>query len=285
MIVLDYHLTVPTEVTPFSLFPFACVHADSEGHVASQWQAFLREVQQTKHCVAMGLGDYYDWLRTHAREFLTEYKADGMGKDRQHSFTELHRWRRKRAKDFTKELWPIRDKLAFLSLGNHHHIFPDGTNDVQEMCRELECQYGGHGGFLRLYVSSPKRSAHIVLNILYHHGERIGGGSTMGGDINAMIKKSEGWEFDILMLAHNHKKHGSHSPIIGVPKRGRGKLVEIPKAYVRAGCFVRGYVEGCVTYAEATGLMNPTAIGNVRVDVIPNKKDHHTLEYTFKTYY
>jgi hypothetical protein len=188
---------------------------------------------------------------------------------------------------FARELEPIKDKIPFLSLGNHHHDYADGTNDVQELCRLLGVPYGGVGGFLRLRICLKERPtmAFIVLNILYHHGTRIGMGSTMGGDVNAMVKKAEAWDFDALIVAHNHKKHGVHIPLVGVPKRGRMQLIERPKAYIRAGCFMRGYVKDCVTYAEEAGLMNPTAIGHVRWDIIPKRRENDQIGYEFKMTY
>ena len=276
MKLIEHRICVPTHHTPVSLFPFACVHKDNEGHCPDKWRGFLKEVKETKYAVALGLGDYYDWLRTHAREFLKSYNQD------KNSFNYLHNDRRKAANDFAKELEPIADKLALLSLGNHHHEFGDGSNDVMEMCRALNVPYGGKGGFLRLLIHRPDRPAHITLNILYHHGEKIGGGATLGGDINAMVKKAEGWDFDILCVSHNHKKHGVPASIVGVPKRGEMQLVEKPKAFIRAGCFMRGYVKDCVTYAEEAGLMNPTAIGHVRLDINPKDGPRNQLRYDFK---
>lgn len=69
-----------------------------------------------------------------------------------------------------------------------------------------------------------------------------------------------------------------------VPKRGEMRLVERPQCFIRAGCFVRGYVKDCVTYAEAAGPMNPTAIGYVRWDILPRKDRNDNLRYEFKTY-
>lgn len=278
MKLLEYTVVVPTELTPVHGFPFACVHKDNEGHCAERWLDWRREVKQTPNSFAFGLGDYNDWLRTHAREFLRHYPHD------RNSFDYLHKFRRDEAARFADDLEPIASKLAFLSLGNHHHEFGDGTNDVMEMCRLLNVPYGGHGGYLRLHIKTPTRPAHITLNILYHHGEKIGGGSSRGGDINAMMKKAQNWDFDCLALAHNHKKHGDTETIITVPKRGEMRMVEKPQCFIRAGCFVRGYVKDCVTYAEAAGLMNPTAIGYVRWDILPKKDARGILRYEFKTY-
>lgn len=276
MKLLPYTVTVPSRFTKVSLFPFACVHKDNEGHCAEKWRAFLKEVKDTPYAVAMGIGDYHDWLRTHAREFLRQYRDDTT------SFNRLHDWRHEVTAKFAHELRPIKDKLALLSLGNHHHTFDSGEDDVMELCRLLGVQYGGKAGYLRLLIQQKDRPAHIALNILYHHGEKIGGGASLGGDINAMVKKSEGWEFDILCVAHNHKKHGVQQTMITCPKKGEMQLVEKPKAFIRAGCFMRGYVKDCVTYAEEAGLMNPTAIGHVRLDILPREGARGQLRYDFK---
>lgn len=279
MKLLEHTVVVPTELTPVHGFPFACVHKDNEGHCAEKWLDWRQEVRRTPNSFTFGLGDYHDWLRTHAREFLRHYPHD------RNSFDYLHKFRRDEAAKFADDLEPIANKLAFLSLGNHHHEFGDGTNDVQEICRLLSVPYGGHGGYLRLYIKTQNRPAHITLNILYHHGEKIGGGASNGGDINAMMKKAQNWDFDCLALAHNHKKHGHTETILTIPKRGEMQLVEKPQCFIRAGCFVRGYVKDCVTYAEAAGLMNPTAIGYVRWDILPKKDKRGILRYDFKTYF
>ena len=262
MKLLDYHLVLPTKNTSFSLFPFACVHADNEGHSASKWRECLDEIKSTPNSLAIGLGDYMDFLRTHAREYMKHYPHD------ENSFNRLHDWRRKAADEFCeKYLDPIRDKLIGLSLGNHYHEFEAGYNDTMYMCQQLKVPYLGKGFFVRLNVSQPNRSTHASLLILGHHGEGIGGGATMGGDVNALENKAKGWDADVYLAAHNHKRHGFHVSPVSVPRRGKLKLIEKPKAFIRAGCFMRGYVEGCVTYAENKGLMNPTAIGHVRLDV------------------
>ena len=262
MILLDHHFLLPTKHTPFSIFPFACVHEDNPGHSASKWQEFLCEVKTTKHALAIGLGDYMDWLRTHARDFLKLYPNET-----DHSFRQLHDYRRKAADLFCeKYLDGIRDKLVGLSLGNHHHDFGDGLNDVMYMCQQLKVPYLGKGFFIRLNCYEADRATFKSLRIYGHHGEGVGGGATMGGDVNAMENKGKGVVADIYLMAHNHKKHGFHTEPITIPRRGKLSIVSEPKAFIRAGCFVKGYIENCVSYAEAK-QMNPTAIGYVRLDV------------------
>lgn len=262
MKLLDYHVIVPSKSTTVTLFPFSCVHKDNDGHSASAWREFLAEVKATPHGYAIGLGDYYDWLRTHAREYLRLYPHDG------DSFNSLDRYRMEQAEKFAEELAPIKGQLIGLALGNHHHQFQDGTNDTQAMCRLLKVPYLEKASFIRLYISEKNRSAHAMLKMLVHHGDGVGGGgSTAGGDVNTLHKKSSDFQFDILMLAHNHRKWGDKQPLLTVTDRGKAKLVEKQIAYIRAGCFMRGYVEGCITYAERK-LMKPTDIGHVRLDIV-----------------
>lgn len=262
MKLLDFTIIQPTATTPVTLLPFACVHEDNEGHSPTKWAEFLYEVKTTPNAYAIGLGDYMDWLRTHAREFLRMYPHD------RDSFKTLHDYRKKAADTFCeKYLDPIRSKLIGLSLGNHHHEFEDGLNDTMYMCQQLKVPYLSKGFFLRLNFRAEKEpTPHHSLIVLGHHGEGIGSGSTMGGDVNAMENKSKGFEADIYIFSHNHKKHGFHVEPITIPRKGPLKLVDRPKAFIRTGCFMKGYVSGCVTYAEAK-LMNPTAIGYVRLDV------------------
>lgn len=262
MKLIDYHIIVPTQNTTVSLFPFACVHQDNPGHSIGAWREYLEEVKNTPNGYAIGLGDYYDWLRTHARDYLKHYPND------ENSFQELDKYRQKMAEQFAAQLQPIQSRLIGLSLGNHHHQFQDGHNDTMEICRLLKVPYLEKGFFVRLHISKPGRSAHAILLILGHHGDGVGGaGYTAGGDVNTLHRKSSDFQFDILLVAHNHRKWGDKHPLLTVPQRGSLRLIERQIAYVRCGCFMRGYVEGCTTYAESR-LMKPTDIGHVRLDIL-----------------
>ena len=265
MVLLEHRHIIPTVMTPFPIFPFACVHEDNQGHSSEKWRDFLWEVKHTPNALAIGLGDYMDFLRQHARDFLSLYKTD------RDSFKKLHDWRRKAADDFCeKYLDPIRDKLIGLSLGNHHHEFGDGINDTMYMCQQLKVPYLGVGFFIRLQLAQPNRTVHQTFLILGHHGHKISTAQTMGGSVNALLKRAGSLGADIYIQAHNHQKHGTTRPELTATRNGTLKLIERPKAFIRAGCFVRGYVPNCVTYAEEK-LYEPTEIGYVRLDIIPKQ--------------
>lgn len=271
----DYTITVPTETTTVSLFPFACPHVDNPGHSESHWHAFLHDWATTRHGYGIGMGDYHDWLRTHARMFLARYEDDD------HSFKELDKYRHQEMAKFARNFEKVSDRLIGIHVGNHHHAYQDGTNDSQELARLLDSTYLEHTAITRLNFKIPDRPCFKTLTMLSLHGEGVGGGSTAGGDINAMINKGTAWDVDIVILAHNHQKNAAQTVHLGVPTRGSLKLVERPRLFVRSGCFVKGFVKDCYTYAEQK-LMKPTAIGHVKIDIQFKKAHSGLVRHEFK---
>ena len=105
-----------------------------------------------------------------------------------------------------------------------------------------------------------------VLKLLAHHGDWSAGGITPGGDLNSLERRAEGWDTDITWVAHTHRKLVYISPVMTIPETGKLRLIEHPRVYIRAGCFVRGYVPGCTTYAERK-LLKPTELGWVTLRI------------------
>lgn len=271
----QFNIVVPTRFTTVSIFPAACVHRDDPGHSEGHWKAYLKEVKDTPNAYPIFLGDYFTWLRTHAREWMRHYPHD------ENSFDALHEWRHERTAEFVKDLAPFKDRIIGMHVGNHNHLYPDGSNDTMEMCRLLKVPYLEKVAITRLMFSVAGRPVHKVLTMLTLHGDGIGGGSTAGGDINAMINKGMPWDVDVVILAHNHQKNSVQTVHLSVPHRGALKLIEKPRVFIRCGCFVKGFTEGCITYAERN-LLKPTAIGHVRLDILFHETKDDIVRCDFK---
>lgn len=274
----QYHIVVPNRWTTVSLFPTACTHRDDPGFSESHWRAYLKDVKETPHSYAIFLGDYFTWLRTHAREWVKHYPHD------ENSFEAMHDWRHDLTAKFAQELTPIKDKIIGMHVGNHNHLYPDGSNDAMELCRLLKVPYLEKTAITRLAISTPNRPAHKTLTMLTLHGDGIGGGATAGGDINAMINKGMPWDVDLVFMAHNHQLGAVRTVHLGVTHKGTPRIVERPRAFVRCGCMVKGYTEGCTTYAERN-LLKPTAIGHPRVDITFKEGEHDVLRHDFRVTY
>lgn len=265
-----------TDTGSITLFPFACVHRDNEGHSLSHWQEFLREVRETPNAYAIGMGDYHDFLRTHAREWVKAYPHD------RNSFKTMEDWRHKETKAFAEELEPIGHQLLGLHIGNHHYEYSTGENDTQELCRLLSVPYLDHTCFTRLTFRRKRfNDSYCTMTMLSLHGEGVGGGSSAGGDINAMINKGSGFDADIVLMAHNHQKNAAETTQLYIPRTGKLDLKERNRVYVRCGCFVKGYVSGCTTYAERN-LLKPTAIGYTKIEIKFHKLREDVRTHTFR---
>ena len=255
MKLLEHVVTIPTFTTPLTIIPIGCVHADDEGFDEDLFQATIHRIATTPHCYTVGLGDYRSFARTTYRKHIRSYQAD---EDSQRDIDNLVR---QQVEDFHKKyLKAITPKLWGLAEGNHYWQFLDGTTDTQYLCQLAKVPYLEKGSFHRLRVSVAGQPR--VLKMLIHHGDWSGGAQTTGGDINAAESRTHAWDADIAIFGHTHRKAASIQPIMTLPDTGQLTLVERPKATIRAGCFTKGYVQGCITYAERK-LMKPTALGTV----------------------
>ncbi len=263
MQIFDHRIVVPTASTPWNLIPFGCVHEDDAGHHAELWAECREAILKTPQTWAIGLGDYFTFARRTYRAHITSYKADD------NSQRELDQMCRERAAEFYKtSLRPIKDRLLGLAEGNHHWQFMDGTTDTQFLCQLAKVPYLGKASGHNLHVGTGHNASMTVLQMLVHHGDWSSGAMTIGGDLNSVERKAGAWDADIYLFAHTHRKVAWKDPVYGWPKtlRGRGtiQVQERSRVYVRAGCFVRGYVPTCITYAEQK-LLRPTDLGWVTV--------------------
>ena len=257
MVLLDHKCHLPSSLVPLTIIPFGCVHADDPGFREHLFDQCIDEIKSTPHCIAIGLGDYKNLFRTHARMHLKAYTTD------EDSWRELDVLIRGEARKFvTTYLKPIQSKLLGLAEGNHFYKFQDGTTDTQFMCQLLEVPYLEKPAFVRLSVNIGKDQGDYTLKLLIHHGDWSAGYTRPGGDLNSVEMKAMGFDLDVYIFSHTHRKMAFQSPSISIPSRGRLHTIEKPRVFIRTGCFVTAY-DGCTsTYAQKK-LLNPTELGYV----------------------
>jgi len=259
---------------PISLIPHACVHFDSPHHDKSLFIEFLKELQDNDDAFTIGLGDVLDFTRTTWRKAFLQARLD----------TSLHK-----AVDLTVkgicdryiktvlEYCPDFSKkcLGYHS-GNHKWDFATGVNCDQYICEKLDIPYLARMSFGRWVFQRNETSigVRLALTILSHHGDRIGGNSAFtGATIDAMKRKSMGWDADIVLMAHNHKKGGYINQVMRLSHSKIPHLVEHNVVFMRVGCFLKSYPEDTDTspYAEDKGsyadsaFYSPNSIGYGRI--------------------
>ena len=261
MKLLDYTICLPSLTTPVTIIPFGCVHGDDPGFHEGLFEQCISEIEKTPDCYAIGLGDYWNFLRTTARKHLKSYIGD------EDSWRDMDHMVRKKAEEFYgKYLKRIRHKLIGLAEGNHFYEFSSGGTDTQYLCQLAEVPYLDKPAFIRLNVEVHKRTLK-VFKILVHHGDWSGGYTRIGGDVNSVEMKALGFDFDIYLFSHTHRKFGLHVPSLSISTTGELRIIERPRAFVRTGCFMRGYVENCAGRYVDKKLLSPSDIGYVRLSI------------------
>jgi len=259
------------------------VHSDDPGFRRELFQECIREIKETPNCLSVGLGDYRNWLRRHAREWISvHYPHD------HDSFRKLDDWVRKEADKFIEDfLWPIRHRLIGLTEGNHYHQFHDGGfTCTQYMCKELKVPYLDNPCVLRFRFSFGGKNHTKVLKALIHHGNWGGGATTIAGDVGSAERKKNGGfsRFDMVLFGHTHRRWFHSIPELDCTEKGELKLIEVPTALIRTGAFVAAYDKCTKNYAQEK-LMKPTDLGWVRLDIKFHRKfGESQIFHKFKAY-
>lgn len=261
---VDVVLDKPTDT--LTLMPFGCVHADNPGFREPLWRQYLTELQNTPNAYGIGLGDYWDAWRTHARTHLKSYVEDD------NSFEALDSMVREKAQGFhRKYLVPVQNRILGLSEGNHYHEFQSGMTDTQYLCDLMKVPYLDKPCFMRLTVKCRYGSGELrtmkVFRILIHHGDWSAGNGRIGSDMMSIENKSLGFEFDIYIFAHTHRCYGVHIPTLTIPIVGKLEPLERPRAFMRAGCFMAGFHPGCHKSYAHKKLLAPTELGYCRLHI------------------
>ena len=116
----------------------------------------------------------------------------------------------KQIKTCVELLTPIKDKILFITTGNHENRIAkhDGIDLMRIVARELglEDRYNAEGGVLFLRFGIQKRRYSVqkkqVYSLYITHGS--GGGKKEGGKINRLADLAGIVDVDIYVVAHTH---------------------------------------------------------------------------------
>lgn len=260
MKLLHHRVVLHNYAGPLTIISIGCVHADDPGFSESLFKQCIEEIKRTPDCLVIGLGDFSNFLRTTARKHLQSYTGD------EDSWRDLDQMVRKKAEEFAhKWLSPIKDKILGLAEGNHFHRFVSGETDTQYLCQLIGVPYLEKPAFVRLQICNNAKRTLRTLKLLIHHGDWSGGTARTGGDVNSLENKGMGFDFDIFIASHTHRRYGMHLPVLTIPVVGKLKVIERPRVFIRTGTFMRGYVEDCQGRYVDKKLLSPTDLGYVRL--------------------
>lgn len=217
----------------------------------------------------VGMGDYIDTFSPSNRERLSSARlydsaVKALDRDAVQRVEEI----------FQKALAPSRGRWLGMLEGHHYHEFRDRTTSDQLLAGKLGSPFLGTSAYLNLRFQGVGNRVGDV-KIWLHHGK--GGGKLAGSALNTIETVSHGFEADIYLMGHQHKKNAVPLDYVKAvfPAKGAPRLVHTTKLLVVTGSFLKGYVVGRQDgpvprggYVEK-GMLNPVALGGVLVKVRP----------------
>ena len=255
------------------IIPLGCIHYGHIGHHEELYKECLKEGLKS-NTYFIGLGDELDFARTSYRKALRAALPD------EDSPAALDDFVARRMDDFIKLSQPIFNKEKCIGAleGNHHWIFTvteaercifAGETNTTYMCRKQGFPYLGDAAYIQLKIHiDGKYEDELVILASHMYGQ--GGGGTVGADLNKMEKIEAGFDADVIIGSHSHKKCSYILPRIVYNKK-QNSLDEKPCVLIKTGAFLRSYIPSRSTYAEKA-LMRPIDLGWVTLCISYDKK-------------
>ncbi len=231
-------LAVDEEEGEIVLIPASCLHYPV-GDVGLI-EKFVQRVQEEPRARTILLGDMMDQDRTHRRKHRKGYVED-------RSSVPLHDDRQNRAdvEELAHMLSPISDKIYGILQGNHYFEYASGVTSDQYLCELLGVPYCGPLGFFRVRLKSGTVSRNLI--IWAHHSGGTMGGRTTGGSINALLRQEAGWDADIYLMGHDHRRTAWCESTMTITSKGSPRVVERSRVFARVGAFLKTYKhEDCI---------------------------------------
>lgn len=207
----------------------------------------IRRVQKEPNTYVIFVGDLIDAHRPSMRERMAHIYAEEDRKSAALEADDDHRGGLERG--IIADLKPIAHKILGAVDGDHFVIYQNGRTSTQHILDTLkipEAYLGRRMGWVNLRLVKKGAVHTQVFKIFVRHGK--GATSTIGSDINSLVKQSVGFIADLYVAGHTHKKWVHSTPFLDTDKYG--KIIENPIGWARAGSLIKGFLEGQTTYAE-----------------------------------
>jgi len=183
---------------------------------------------------------------------------------------------------YSEKLKPYANNIDLIVLGNHEaKIIKEAKTDIiHRVIGKIGTQVaeGGYRGFLR-YSYKCNDITRTKLDIYYEHGS--GGNSPVTFGANQFSRKAIDFDYDVLLLGHNHKRLALDHVKCGLNHIGNLKLK--PIRAIRTGSYQQSANinnPSHVSYEDMKGF-GGTNSGGVRLFVTLDRNYEKTIEVRF----
>jgi len=219
----------------------------------------------TKHALFLGMGDYVDMASPSNRRTL---KAAGL----YDTVTEaLQAKAQEDIKTFLENTLYTKGAWLGMLQGHHYMEMADGTTTDMHLAEALRTQFLGDSALVRIVFDKHKDvdGLPVKADIWCHHGR--GGGAAVAAPINYLEKIARGFDADIYLMGHQHKKIAA--PIDEIYYSRSGRMLHHTKMLACTGSFLKGYLANSTsegraggTYVEK-GMMTPVSLGGIVIEL------------------
>jgi hypothetical protein len=236
------------------IVPLGDLHLGNNNCDLDLFKKSIEFIKNEKRCLWLGMGDYCDAVTAKDKRFDPKsIDPDFPTPDVQYRGIE-------------KMLMPIKDKCIGLLDGNHdyQHWLEHGHNYVDTMAYNLGTSYLTMDAYIRLAFrrKTADSCCSRVIDIYAHHGW-----STARSD-GAKVNRIEDLalifpNLDLYLMGHVHLLGSSPSKYQLSVDEGMN-IVQKKENFVFTGSFLKGYVDGNVSYVERKTYA-PTALGSPKI--------------------
>jgi len=263
---VEKHITWKVDQThPVTLMPIGDAQVGVEAADLSRLKNHMYWGFHTKHAMFLGMGDYVDMASPSNRRTL---KAAGLydtvtdalyAKAVEDIQTFLG------VTEYTKGAW-----LGLLQ-GHHYMEMPNGLTSDMHLAEALRTQFLGDSALVRIVFDkhTDADGLPVKADIWCHHGR--GGGASVAAPINYLEKIARGFDADIYLMGHQHKKIAA--PIDEIYYSRSGRMLHHTKVLACTGSFLKGYLANSTsegraggTYVEK-GMMTPVSLGGIVIEL------------------
>ena len=270
---VEKHITykvMPNETV--TLMPIGDAQVGVEAADLKRLKSHMEWGFHTKHALFLGMGDYVDMASPSNRRTL---KAAGL-------YDTVTAALQVKAQEDIKTFLQhtLYSKGAWLGLlqGHHYMDMADGTTSDMKIAEALRAPFLGDAAIVRIIFDKHKDVDGLPLkaDIWCHHGR--GGGVGAAAPISLLEKTARGFDADIYLMGHQHKKVAT--PIDEMFWSRDGRMLHRTKLLACTGSFLKGYLANSMsegraggTYVEK-GMMTPVSLGGIVIELGVVKEEY-----------
>jgi len=234
-----YTIQLDKKDQDINIRPLGDIHIGNLGCDENKFIKSLEFIEKNDDHYTIGMGDYIDNVMAYAGGTIDKrWNPETMNRQTLTTEEQIDKF---------VQLWhKVQDKSLGLHAGNHEWKTINQRRFIKDFCEPLDQRYLGRMAYTLLKF---KHKDEIIRNylILSMHGGYAG--MMAGGAVNRMKMIAGDFDFDLVLMGHNHDTWTRTGVRMGYDER-TNNAIEKKVIYANTGTFLRGYEKNVDSYVE-----------------------------------